>query len=193
MQLNSVICRKSVIRVSRLPANYVRGFHLFRKGRRCDRSGEDKLLKYNMQYPFGHPIFRQFDFPTFSRSNFFENWPETFTSLPSMSTDVVEKDTEYLVSCDLPGVNKKDIKLTLKGNVLEISGERKGQKEEQSADQTIHRKERYHGNFVRQLNLPDEVAKDISHITAKFEDGVLYVNIPKKRPTSKEHVTINVE
>jgi len=126
------------------------------------------------------------------RNNFFENWPETFNQLPSMSTDIVEKNNSYLISCDLPGVDKKDIKITLKKNILEITGERKEIRDENADDHTFHRKERYYGNFVRQLVLPDDVAKDLSGIKAKAENGVLTLVIPKDQSLDQEH-NIDIE
>ncbi|ETO30294.1 heat shock protein Hsp20 [Reticulomyxa filosa] len=76
--------------------------------------------------------------------------------------------------------------------MLEISGERKEEKEEKGNDQTVHRKERYYGSFLRQLALPEDINKDMSGVTAKFDNGVLHVTIPKTSSSSKEHVTINI-
>jgi len=174
---------------------------------------EDKLVqstpeRRDMLDPFDHPFFRRFDLPMFRqfdfpffrhfdqpnlfRKHFFENWPEHFSQSPSMSTDVIEEDGQYCIACDMPGVDKKDIKVALKGNILEISGERKEEKENDEG-RTVRRRERYSGSFLRQLVLPDDVNKNMSGIKAKFENGVLHVTIPKMEPTSKEHVTIDVQ
>jgi len=147
----------------------------------------------DMVSPFDHPLFRAFDIPNLFRNSFFDNWPETFNQLPAMSTDVIEEDDQYCIKCDLPGVEKQNIQITLKGNVLEISGERKEEKKEKDENQTIRRRERYYGSFVRQLVLPEDTAKDMSGIKAKFENGVLYITVPKSEATSKSPFTINVE
>ncbi|ETO29860.1 HSP20 family protein [Reticulomyxa filosa] len=201
MKFNLLLRRACVHKGYHVPPYCARGLAIIRpnKGTGKEQSKESLVApsqeRRDLFGPFDHPLLRHFDYPNLFRHNFFENWPENFSKFPSMSTDVIEKDSEYKISCDLPGVDKKDIKITFywTGNVLEISGERKEFKEEKDTNQTIHRKERYHGNFVRQLVLPDDVAKDLSGIAAKFENGVLNVSIPKQRPTSKGHVTVDVQ
>jgi HSP20 family protein len=113
---------------------------------------------------------------------------------PACSTDIKENNDNYEIHVDLPGVKKEDIGLSIKDNVLTISGERKyehseGQpmeKEKGKADQEkreetqYYRKERYHGKFVRSISLPENIDEDPSKIMATYHDGVLNVSVPKR-------------
>lgn len=89
--------------------------------------------------------------------------------------DVEESDDAYLLSVDVPGVRKEDIKIDLTGNMLTISGERKREQEvksEQSRRQEVSR-----GNFVKSFSLPTTV--DSEKVEASIEDGVLRIALPK--------------
>jgi len=153
-----------------------------------DRSSRGLMRRGGVVSPFDR-FFRHLDAPSLYGSHFYDNWPETISQWPSMSTDVIENDSQYVISCDLPGVDKNDIHLSVKGNILEITGERKGCKTEDC--QTIHRKERYYGSFQRQLVLPDNADKDVSSIKAKFQNGELCITVPKAQ--SAENYNINIE
>jgi HSP20 family molecular chaperone IbpA len=114
---------------------------------------------------------------------------------PACSTDIKENADNYEIHVDLPGVKKEDIELSIKENVLTISGQRKYehtegepvQKEEKERMSTqskessqYYRKERYHGKFVRSISLPDNIDEEPSKIMATYHDGVLNINVPKK-------------
>mmetsp|Transcript_35603 Transcript_35603/g.57149 ORF Transcript_35603/g.57149 Transcript_35603/m.57149 type:complete len:223 (+) Transcript_35603:738-1406(+) len=112
---------------------------------------------------------------------------------PACSTDIKENKENYEIHVDLPGVKKEDIALSIKDNVLTISGERKYEhtegapmekddkdKEKKGKESLYYRKERYHGQFVRSINLPENIDEDPSKIMATYHDGVLNINVPKK-------------
>lgn len=100
--------------------------------------------------------------------------------------DIQEKEDHYLLSLDLPGVKKEDIKVDMQGNQLVISGERKQEREEDEKGR--HYAERSYGFFRRALTLPTGVkAEDIE---ADFADGVLSVAIPKMESQSSQSVRI---
>jgi HSP20 family protein len=98
--------------------------------------------------------------------------PETF--IPSV--DLVERDNEYVMKADLPGMKEQDIELSVdQNNVLTISGERR--EEETKRERGYEYTERSYGRFSRSASLP--AGADTSKIQADFRNGVLEVHIPK--------------
>lgn len=89
--------------------------------------------------------------------------------------DVSETDSTIHVDAELPGMSKDEIKVQLDGNMLNISGETKKEKREES--EQWHRVERRYGNFHRSMQLPDNC--DLDGIKARHQDGVLSLDIPK--------------
>jgi HSP20 family protein len=87
-----------------------------------------------------------------------------------------EADDAYYIELDLPGIKKDEIEITTEDNVLTISGERKFKEEVKEED--YYKVESRYGKFSRSFTLPEDI--DISGISAKSEDGVLEVVIPKK-------------
>ncbi len=94
--------------------------------------------------------------------------------------DVTETDKEIKVSADIPGVEPKDIDVSVEGGILTIKGEKKYEREETERDQ--YRMERSYGSFQRAIELPAEV--DESKAKAEFKKGVLRLTLPK-RPGSQ--------
>lgn len=92
------------------------------------------------------------------------------------SCDINETKDHYLVSFDMPGVRKEDIKIEVQGNQLVISGERQREVKEGDGDTTL-RHERMYGKFERTFVLPTSVNTD--KIEAHYENGVLNVALPK--------------
>lgn len=92
------------------------------------------------------------------------------------SCDVNETKDLYLVSFDMPGVKKEDIKIEVQGNQLVISGERQREVKEENGEATLHH-ERMYGRFERTFTLPATIAAD--KIEAHYENGVLNVALPK--------------
>jgi HSP20 family protein len=106
----------------------------------------------------------------------------------SPAADISETDEEYLVRAELPGVERKDVKVSLEDGVLTIEGERKQEKEEKG--KTMHRVERFYGSFCRRFNLPEDA--EASSIKAETKDGVLNVHIPKSKVMKAKAVEIKV-
>ncbi len=92
------------------------------------------------------------------------------------SCDINEAKDHYLVSFDMPGVKKEDIKIEVQGNQLLISGERQRETKEQGRETTLHH-ERAYGKFERTFVLPASI--DSEKIEAHYENGVLNVALPK--------------
>lgn len=105
--------------------------------------------------------------------------------------DVTETETEYRVEAELPGLEEKDIKLTLENGVLAISGERREEKEETDEKRGFRHRESFRGRFERVLALPEDA--DEKGITAKYKNGVLSVEIPKLPVVKPEARTIPVK
>ncbi len=90
--------------------------------------------------------------------------------------DVVESDKDIRLSAELPGVEEKDIEVTLAEGVLRIRGEKKVEEEEKGKDYL--RVERAYGRFERALAMPAGIDED--NVRATFRNGVLTVTVPKK-------------
>jgi HSP20 family protein len=104
------------------------------------------------------------------------------------ATDLVEEGDHYVLRADVPGVSEDDVKVELEDNVLTISGERKSEHEQRNNG--YYRIERAAGRFARSLTLPEGV--DADSITARFENGVLEVTIPKPPERKPRRVAIDV-
>lgn len=99
--------------------------------------------------------------------------------------DIAESDDSFHVTVELPGMKKDDININLEDNQLTISGERKFENKEDG--KKYHRVESRYGKFTRSFMLPDNV--DGESITAKYEDGLLKIDIAK----SEEKISKKIE
>jgi HSP20 family protein len=99
--------------------------------------------------------------------------------------DVEETDTHYLLSFDLPGISKDDVKIELRDNQLTICGERK---EERTEGKGRFLQERYYGQFQRSFTLPSNV--DSERVEASYQNGVLYLAIPKSEASQPKVIPI---
>jgi HSP20 family protein len=118
-------------------------------------------------------------------------WPGTEMTLTDWvpTVDIEESPEEYVVKAELPGIDKKDVKITCNDGVLSITGERKQEKEVKN--RKYHRIERSYGSFMRSFTLPVEV--DDKKIVAEQKDGVLFVHLPKaaeKKPVEGFEIKI---
>jgi HSP20 family protein len=91
------------------------------------------------------------------------------------AVDVEENEQAFVISVDAPQVKKEDVHITIRENVLVVSGERK--EERSHKDARVHRTEARYGSFARSFTLPDNVEE--SGISAAFTDGVLRITLPK--------------
>ena len=103
------------------------------------------------------------------------------------AVDIREEDTRYLINADVPGINSKDIEITLEDGVLSIKGERST--ETGVSEEGYRRRERTRGTFMRQFTLPDTV--DANSISASAKDGVLEVTIPKQDKPVPKKITVS--
>jgi HSP20 family protein len=103
--------------------------------------------------------------------------------------DVRENANEVTVEVDLPGVEEKDVTVTLRDGVLTIKGEKKQEREEKSED--YHLTERTFGGFQRSLRLPDTI--DDGKVEARFDKGVLKITAAKRPEAVKAERTIAIK
>ena len=119
----------------------------------------------------------------------FHNLQEDMDIGWSPRLDVSETENGLEVVADLPGMEKKDIKVSLEDNLLTIQGEKKEEKE--SKDKQYHTVERRSGAFYRALRLPVDVEKD--KVEAAFKDGVLTLRLPKSKEAKKKVAQIDIK
>lgn len=111
------------------------------------------------------------------------------SSMRVPDTDVIERENEIEVVCELPGLTRDEVELSLENNILTISGEKREQHEDGQKGETYHLSERRWGRFSRSFVLPREV--DQERIDATFEDGVLTVTIPKSEKARRRRIDIH--
>lgn len=104
-----------------------------------------------------------------------------------MRVDVVEGERAYTVTADLPGVPKESIHVDIDGNRVTIRAEIKRQGDQKDG-QRVLRSERYYGAFARSFALTDEI--DDEQASAKFENGVLELTLPKKAVVGAKRLSI---
>lgn len=142
-----------------------------------ERTIEHPLMMFQREMDRLFEEFRRgFDLPTLARG-------ERTGGYISPRIDISEKDDEILVSAELPGLEEKDVDVTLSDNVLLIRGEKKLEKEEKERGYTYT--ERSYGSFERRIPIDAEVLSD--KVSAVFKNGVLTVTLPKS-PEAQKHV-----
>jgi HSP20 family protein len=102
--------------------------------------------------------------------------------------DVYEDKENFIVKAELPGMKKEDIEVSLHSDSLSISGERKSETKEESADAC--RAERYFGRFQRTVTLPVPVAAD--KVKAQYKDGILTITLPKTEEAKPKQIDVSV-
>lgn len=113
--------------------------------------------------------------------------PGNGSLLPSM--DISETDKEYVITAELPGLERKDVEVSLEDNVLTIRGEKKIETPPDAENKNVHVSERSYGVFYRALELPASV--DPATVQATMSKGVLKITIPK--PAESEPKKIEVK
>ena len=117
------------------------------------------------------------------------NFSDTETTIPSVN--IQEKENEFIVEMAAPGMKKNDFQIELNNNVLSIRSEL--QNELKNKDESNYtRKEFSYQSFQRSFNLNNRVVDD-AKIKAKYENGILYITIPKKEEAKEKPIrTINI-
>ena len=140
-----------------------------------------KPVRYNPEYPFftldgdmdrflNHLNTDFFDFRTIPEQNHFPK------------VDVTETKNEFSISAELPGMDDKDIDVTLGDGTLALKGEKKVEKEDKQGE--FYSRERSYGSFQRTFKVPETI--DQNKINASFNKGILTVKLPKTLESRKE-------
>ena len=117
-------------------------------------------------------------------------WVEEATSenfVPAM--DIKERENEYVVRTDLPGVRKEDINVTLENGLLTITAERKTEEESKEGERELRRECRY-GRYTRSLRLGTQINE--KGVKASYRDGVLELALPKAEEVKPRKIDVNV-
>jgi HSP20 family protein len=117
-----------------------------------------------------------------------EDGSSVVTSRWAPAVDIKEEDQSFVIHADIPGVDPKDIEITLDNGVLTIRGERRLETK-QEGDHGYRRVERLHGTFYRRFSLPDTA--DPEKVQAKGSNGVLEVVIPKQAAVQPKRIQVS--
>jgi HSP20 family protein len=108
-----------------------------------------------------------------------------------MKTDIKEDENGFDIVMDLPGFKKENVKAQIRDGYLVIQAETRTDNEEKDDKGKYLRRERYYGNCQRSFYVGDEITEE--DIKARFEDGVLNINIPKKEKQIEEPKYVAIE
>lgn len=136
--------------------------------------------------------FRPFDFRFSSARSLFGVDPRKSQEGPyaiAPAMDLVEKDGEYEVTAELPGIDEKNVEISLSNRTLTVKGEKSEEKERKEKDYFLS--ERRYGSFHRSFPLPDSV--DSEKVEATFSKGVLTIRLPKTAEAQKPAKKIEVK
>ncbi len=143
--------------------------------------GPMNLIRYNPNRWMDFPLDRMFD----------EFWGRTVPDTTAVETwaprvDISEEDNAVLLTAELPGVSKDDVKVELKDGVLTVSGEKKSEHTEEKPG--FYRSERVFGSFTRSFTVPDTL--DAEKIEAEYADGVLKLTLPKRPEAAARLISV---
>lgn len=103
-----------------------------------------------------------------------------------MPMDVSERENQFIIRANMPGIKKDNIKVSVHENDLIVEGKQEDEKTDK--DETVYRYERFKGNYRRVVSLPEIC--DTDKVEAKLEDGVLTLTVPKKEPTPTKEIKV---
>jgi HSP20 family protein len=113
-------------------------------------------------------------------------WEEEVSKTLMPAVDIIEKENDFDIKIELPGVDKKDVKITVQKDVLTIKGEKK--QENENKGESYYRVERCYGTFQRSFTLPSSVTSD--NINASYDNGILTINIPKVEEAKPKEIEV---
>ena len=153
------------------------------RGKREDRQGEvspmialrnemDRLFDSFVREPFGAI-----------------DWPSWATGKWSPAIDVAEDEKEFTVRAELPGIDPKDLEVSVLGNQIILSGEKKECSE--TKEKGVYQSETRYGSFRRAIPLPEGV--DTEHVDAQYAHGVLTLRLAKTAPAATKRIEVKVK
>ena len=141
------------------------------------------LVRYNNPWNLLNRLQRELYDPTFKN---FSNASAATTTNWTPSVDIGENDKEFTLLADIPGIDPKDIDISMEKGMLTIRGERLSEDAEEG--ENYRRVERQSGQFYRRFTLPESA--DADKIEAKSEYGVLKITIPKQEVTVSRRIEV---
>lgn len=134
--------------------------------------------------PFGRNAFDFFDFLNDSE--------RTNAAVPvnSCRTDIIDEGDRYVMESELPGFNKEDIKLDINGDRLTITAKHSEKNETQDDNSKYIRRERTFGSYRRSFDITDIQTDEIS---AEYKNGILVIDLPKRRPAEPVTRTLEIK
>jgi HSP20 family protein len=150
---------------------------------RSFRSEMDRLFDRFDRFGFGFPSLPSFP----SLPALFDKSTGFSFNVPAV--DVTEDDKAYKIEAELPGLNEKDIDVTVNGDLLVLKGEKRHEKEEKGKNTYLC--ERSYGSFQRAFSLPDGI--DRNKIVADFSKGVLTVTLPKNAEAQQQKKKVEIK
>jgi len=111
-------------------------------------------------------------------------WIEEKVVVPAF--DITENEKEYVISGEIPGIDPKDLDVTLTDGILSIKGEKKQESEEK--EENYHRIERHYGSFQRSFRLPENIRRE--ELDANYKDGILRLTLPKSKESEVKKIEV---
>jgi HSP20 family protein len=111
-------------------------------------------------------------------------WSDEKVVVPAF--DISENEKEYVISGEIPGIEPKDLDVSLNDGILTIKGEKKQESEEK--EENYHRIERHYGSFQRSFRLPENIDRD--KLDASYKDGVLRLTLPKSEESEVKKIEV---
>ncbi len=142
------------------------------------------LVTRNNEYrdPFARDLDRLF-------ADFFAAKPFEMEGEWYPKVDIEEDEKAYHVKAEIPGLNEKDLDVTIEKDLLTIAGEKKEETEERNGKKVVLRERRY-GSFTRSWRLPEGIKSD--EVKAEFKNGVLTIEMPKSEEAKPKKIDIQV-
>ncbi|WP_290649218.1 Hsp20/alpha crystallin family protein [Aquisalimonas sp.] len=118
----------------------------------------------------------------------FPLWDAVLASAPSRppKVDVVDREKEILVRAELPGIERKDLDVSVNEHTVTVKGQSRRESEDEDSD--YYRREIAQGSFTRTVALPGAV--DADSASAKFSDGILELTLPKRKESHRRRVEV---
>jgi HSP20 family protein len=104
------------------------------------------------------------------------------------AVDILENEHDFVLKLEVPGIDQKDVQITLENNTLTVRGERKIEKDEKQ--ENFRRVERSYGSFVRTFALPNTI--DAENVNAEYHDGILKIRLAKKQEAKPKQIKIGI-
>ena len=119
----------------------------------------------------------------------FREWPRMMGEEWVPSFGFYEKDGNFVLNAEIPGVKKEDISVTIDKNVVTVSGKKESRKEEENANYYLQ--EATYGSFSRSIRIPGEIEE--GKVEANYKDGVLTLTMPQKKTSASKQIKIEAK